>query len=170
MKKLTHFLTVLSFVCSTFSMGFSQSADLMAINELINRYAAFEDDGDMMSQASLMTPDRVWIGTVGRITDQEKNMKMQQLRIDANKKVIPDVWWFTDARDRLINFYGDGTVAVASFYWYRTSVLPTDLPPEKAELFKPLPPFVMTQVIIKENDQWKIAHTHSSPLVVPTPN
>ena len=151
-------------------MSHAQKADLMAINELINKYAAAEDDGNMSSQAELMLPDRVWIGSVGRITDQKRNMEMQQVRIDADRKSIPDVWWFTDARDRLINFYGDGSVAVASFYWYRTSVLPTDLPPEKAELFEPPPPFVMTQVLVKDGDDWKIAHTHSSPLVVPTPN
>ena len=107
MKSFTLLFAILIMSLLTSRLSYSQKADRMAINELISKYAAAEDDGDMTSQAQLMLPDRVWIGTVGRITDQSKNMEMQQARIDADKKIIPDVWWFTDARDRLINFYGD---------------------------------------------------------------
>ncbi len=151
-------------ICGSSQFSMSQEADRMAINELINKYAAAEDDGNMTSQAELMMPDRVYIGGAGRITDQDKNMQLQQVIIDVNKKAIPDVWWFTDARDRLIRFYGDGSVAVASFYWYRTAVLPTDLPADKANLFESPPPVVMTQVIVKVDGEWKISHTHRSVL------
>ena len=64
-----------------------------------------------------MSDDRVWIGDngLGRMTNQSLNMNMQQSQFDAMLKSINGIKWFTDARDRLIKFYGDGKVAVASF-------------------------------------------------------
>ena len=140
-------------------------ADTEAIHKLIDKYGETEDAGDMVTQAKLMTADRVWIGPSGsgRITNQAMNMESQQSQFDATKTFVPGVKWFTDARDRLINFYGDGKVAVASFYWYRTFVLPPDTPLEKAKLLSSPPPGVITLVLEKKGD-WKIVHTHSSSL------
>ena len=112
-----------------------------------------------------MTADRVCIGPAGsgRITNQAMNMESQQSQFDAAKTFVPGVKWFTDARDMLIKFYGDGKVAVASFYWYRTFVLPADTPLEKAKLFSSPQPIVITLVLEKKGD-WKIVYTHSSSL------
>ena len=140
-------------------------ADIEAIHKVIDKYGKTEDAGDMVAQAKLMTADRVWIGPSGsgRITDQAMNMASQQSQLDAANAFVPGVEWFTDARDRLINFYGNGKVAVASFYWYRTFVLPADTPLEKAKLLSTPPPSVITLVLEKKGD-WKIVHTHSSSL------
>jgi hypothetical protein len=74
--------------------------------------------------------------------------------------------WFTEARDRLIKLYGNGTVAVASFYFYRTRVVPGDLPPEKAQLLGgDPPPTTITHVLVKEGGTWKIAHTQVTPMI-----
>ncbi len=151
-----------------FSGGFASAqseADTEAIHKLIDKYGETEDAGDMVTQAKLMTADRVWIGPSGsgRITNQAMNMESQQSQFDAAKAFVPGVKWFTDARDRLIKSYGDGTVAVASFYWYRTFVLPPDTPLEKAKLLSSPPPGVITLVLEKKGD-WKIVHTHSSSL------
>lgn len=143
-------------------------ADTKAINDLIDKYAAFEDTGDMISQAKLMAADRVWIGAVvGRRTNQKMNMDIQQADFDEARKWAPGVKWFTDARDRLIKFYGDGSVAVASFYWYQNYVLPADMPQEKADQFGPLRPAAITLVLEKKSGNWKIVHTHTSPLGFP---
>ena len=144
------------------------NADSQAINDLIDKYSALEDSGDMMSQAKLMAADRVWIAELGgRRTNQTMNMELQQARFDEAKKSVPGVKWFTDARDRLIKFYGEGSVAVASFYWYRLFVLPADTPPEKVKLLNPVQPVTFTLVLEKKNGNWKIVHTHSSPLGYP---
>jgi hypothetical protein len=85
--------------------------------KIIDNYSKTEDDGKLLEQAKLMTDDRVWIGLngLGRMTNQSLNMNIQQFQSDAFQKSINGIKWFSDARDRLIKFYGDGKVAVASF-------------------------------------------------------
>jgi len=153
------------FLFSSSFVSAQSKADTEAIHKLIDKYGETEDAGDMVSQAKLMAADRVWIGPagLGRTTNQAMNMESQQAQFDAAKVFVPGLKWFTDARDRLIKFYGDGKVAVASFYWYRTFVLPPDTPLEKAKLFSSPQPIVITHVLEKKGD-WKIVHTHFSSL------
>ncbi len=140
--------------------------DTAAINRLIDQYGAFEDANDMAGQARLMTPDRVWIAAgAGRRTDQATNMRIQQAAYDAAKKQAPGIQAFTEDRDRLIRFYANGAVAVASFYRYTTIILPPNLPADVAKaLGAPLPPAVVTLVLEKRDGEWKIVHTHVSNL------
>ncbi len=63
---------------------------------------------------------------------------------------MPDTKWFSDARDRLIKFYVQGNVAVASFYWYRTVVLPANAPLEKAKFYQQPLPLVVILVLEKK--------------------
>jgi hypothetical protein len=144
-----------------------READLTAINRLIDQYAQTDDAGDMAAQAELMTADRVYVGSDGgRRTDQGLNMRSQQARIDELKKLAPNTRWFSEGRDRLIRFYGNGTVAVASFYFYRTRVVPGDLPPEKVRLLgADPPPVAITHVLVKEGGAWRIAHTQVTPMI-----
>ena len=143
-------------------------ADIDAIQKLIDQYGQTEDAGDMMAQAKLMMADRVWIGQAqGRQTDQAMNMRTQQAEIDAQRKQVPGVQWFTEARDRLVKFYGNGTVAVASFYWYRTAVLPSGVPKDVAANVGNVPALALTLVLAKDGGDWKIAHTHVSELGPP---
>jgi len=150
-------------------VGAQDKADMEAIHKLIDQYCKTEDAGDLVSQTKLMTADRVWIGPGGgRRTDQDMNMRMQQAGADEGKKLVPEIKWFTEAQDRLIKIYGNGTVAVASFYWYRTFVLPAITPMDVIKLFGNQPsPIAMTQVLVKERGEWKIAHTHVSLLNPP---
>jgi len=172
MKKLIILLISIAiislFLFSASFVSAQSKADSEAINNLIDKYGETEDAGDMVNQAKLMTADRVWIGPFGsgRITNQAMNMESQQSQFDAAKGFLAGVKWFTDDRDRLIKIYGDGKVAVASFYRYRTFVLPPDTPLEKAELFSPPPPSVFTLVLEKKGD-WKIVHTHVSSMNPP---
>ena len=115
-----------------------------------------------------MSDDRVWIGDNGwgRMTNQSLNMNMQQSQFDAMLKSINGIKWFTDARDRLIKFYGDGKVAVASFYWYRAFVLPPNTNSEKRNIMNKQPdPIVISLVLEKRKGNWKIVHTHTSSMV-----
>ena len=161
-------------ILSTISFGnqsdirMMEIADLAAINTLIDDYSQTEDDGTLLEQAKLMSDDRVWIGNngAGRITNQSLNMNMQQTQVDAVFKSISGIKWFTDARDRLIKFYGDGNVAVASFYWYRTFVLPPNTSFENRDIMSKQPdPVAISLVLEKKEGDWKIVHTHTSLLV-----
>ncbi len=139
----------------------AQQADVDAINSLIDRYGATEDAMDMAAQAQLMSADRVWLAQgTGRRIDQATNMKIQQAAYDQLKKSTRGIKTFTEDRDRLIKFYGDGSVAVASFYRYTTSV---------PDGFAP-PPGAGTLVLEKRNGEWKIVHTHFSNLAAPAAN
>ena len=152
--------------CFPLASHAQREADLTAVNRLIDQYGQMEDAGDMMAQAKLMTADRVWIAQAGRRTDQGMNMRLQQAQIDEAKKFAPGTKWFTEGRDRLIRFYGNGTVAVASFYWHRTRALAGDLPVEKARLVGAQPPpAVITHVLVKEGGEWKVAHTHVTTMI-----
>lgn len=140
------------------------NADVEAINAVIDKYCETESANDMNAQAALMSDDRIWIGGggQGRVTDQKKNMEMQQMNWEEGEKFLPGVKWNFDARDRIIRTYGDGSTAVASFYWYSSYVLPGDAPMEKAKLFGANEPSIITLVLEKTGDNWKIVHTHVS--------
>jgi ketosteroid isomerase-like protein len=141
--------------------------DVDAINKLIDQYGELEDKMDMNAQAKLMTPDRVWVSQGGRRTDQATNMRIQQANFDALKKQVPGVETFTEDRDRLIRFHGNGQVATASFYRYTTIVLPPNTPAEVAKDLAAPPPAAGTLVLEKRDGGWKIVHTHFSNLTAP---
>ena len=150
-------ISVLPFIASA-----QPQADVDAINQLIDRYGEFEDAMDMSGQAELMSADRVWIAQgAGRRTDQAANMKIQQAQYDQLKKTVRGIRTFTEDRDRLIKFYGDGSVAVASFYRYTTAILPANAPPDG---YATPPAAVATLVLEKRDGEWKIVHTHFSNL------
>lgn len=142
-----------------------RQADLDAINQLIDRYGSTEDAMDMTAQAQLMVADRIWIGQgAGRRTDQAANMRIQQAGMDQLRKTVPGMQTFTEDRDRLIRFYGNASVAVASFYRYTTRILPAGVSREVADGLPALLPAVVTMVLEKRDQGWKIVHTHFSSL------
>ena len=148
------------------TIGFAQRQnDTVAVNRLIDQYAALDDAMDMAGQAKLMSADRVWIGAGGgRRTDQATNMRIQQAAFDVLKKQAPGIQTFTEDRDRVIRFYANGAVAIASFYRYVTVVLPPNLPVDVAKTLSGPPPEVGTLVLEKRDGEWKIVHTHFSAL------
>lgn len=140
-----------------------RQADVDAINRLIDRYGALEDAMDMNAQAQLMTPDRVWVAQgAGRRTDQATNMRIQQAAFDALKKAAPGVQTFTEDRDRLIKFYANGAIAIASFYRYTTILFAPNTSPEVVKTFGSTPPVAVSLVLEKRDSEWKIVHTQVS--------
>lgn len=145
-----------------------RQADVDAINQLLDRYSALEDAMDMAGQAALMSADRVWVAAgFGRRVDQARNMAIQQATFDALKRQVPDIRVFTEDRDRLIKFHGNGSVAVVSFYRYQTAILPPDAPDAVVAAWASIPAAVGTLVLEKSGSEWKIVHTHFSPLGPP---
>jgi ketosteroid isomerase-like protein len=153
-----------SFILPTLASA-QRQGDVDAVNKVLDQYGELEDKMDMNGQAKLMTSDRVWVSQGGgRRTDQSTNMRIQQANFDALKKQAPGVETFTEDRDRLIKFYGNGQVAVASFYRYTTLVLPPNVPAEVAKELAAPPPAAATLVLEKRDGGWKIVHTHFSNL------
>ena len=166
MPKILAFAIAVCVPCTALAQG---SGDEAAVNRVIDQLNQLEDVFDMPAQAELMTADRIWIGQgLGRITNQAQNMQVQQAGFDVLKGAEPEYQRFTDARDRIIRFYGNGDVAVASFYWYVTVVLPTDATAEQVQAAAVFRPMTFTLVLEKQSGTWKIVHTHWSDLGVPT--
>jgi len=139
--------------------------DIEAVNQLLDRYTELEESMDMMAQAQLMSPDRVWLGAgTGRVTDQAKNMEIQAAQFENDRTAMQGLSWFVDDRDRLVKFYGGGRVAVASFYRYMTYIIPAGVPPVMAEPLAATQPMAITLVLEKSEGEWKIVHTHVSDL------
>jgi len=146
-------------------------ADVQAIHRLVDEYGRLEDAMDMAAQAQLMREDRVWLAQgAGRRTDQAANTRIQQAVFDALRATVPGIQSFTEDRDRLIKFYGNGTVAVVSFYRYQTLVLPPGTPPEITATVPPAPPTSVTLVLENRANQWRIVHAHFSDLGPPVGN
>ncbi len=145
--------------------------DVDAVNQLLDRYTELEEAMDMTAQAQLMSEDRVWVGPgSGRRTDQAKNMRLQAAQFELTRTAIPGIRWFVDDTERMVRFYGDGQVAVASFFRYTTYIIPPSAPPSMAENLAATQPLAVTLVLEKSNGEWKIVHTHISNLIPPTSN
>ena len=163
--KVLAFTVVLCVPCTALAQG---SGDLDAINRVIDQVFELEVAKDLTAQAELMSADRIYVlQGAGRRTDQAKNMQLQQAVLDQETETVPGIQWFIDARDRIIRFYGDGNVAVASFYVYSTYVLPADAPDDFDQNTPQPQPTVITWVFEKLQGQWKIVHTHISDLGPP---
>lgn len=162
------FSLVLVSLSAVTGLSAQNQRDVDAINALIDRYGQLEETMDMAAQAALMSEDRVWVGNgAGRRTDQAKNMLIQQAQFDLLKETVPGIRWLIEDRDRLIRFYGNGSVAVASFFRYSTYLIPPETPPEIAAGLGPVPPTVFTAVVERQGGEWKIVHTHVSNLAPP---
>ena len=144
------------------------SGDEAAVNQLIDRVFELEAAKDMTTQAELMSDDRLWVVEgFGRKTDQAMNMQYQQAVLDREDEILPGIQWFYEVRDRIIRFYGDGDVAVASFYLYSTFVLPAGAPTDLPGYATQSQPLVLTWIMEKQQGDWKIVHTHVSNLGPP---
>ena len=125
--------------------------DVLAV---VQKYGDLEDD--LEAQAKMMRDDRVWIAGGIRHTSEEKNMSIQT----ANRKAAEarnggKTRFITTIEGTKIAIYGD--VAVASFV-RMFNVYPHNQPPAQGA------PAWVTLVLVKENGEWGIAHTHQSPV------
>jgi ketosteroid isomerase-like protein len=123
--------------------------DIMA---LVSQYGDLEDD--LAKQSDLIRDDRVMITNI-RQTNNAKNMEIQMATRKANDTVAGGkTRWITTIESPRIAVYGD--TAVASFV--RTfTILPHNQAPINGA------PNWVTLVLVKEDGDWGIAHTHMSP-------
>ena len=169
MRRTVFAVLALSFaICWPCTALAQSSGDEAAVNQVIDRVFELEVAKDMTAQAELMADDRIRIlPQIGRMTDHAMDMQMQQAVMDLEDDIVPGIQWFYEVRDRIIRFYGDGDVAVASFYIYSTFVLPAGAPTDLPGYATQSQPFVLTWVMEKQQGDWKIVHTHGSSLNPP---
>lgn len=137
-------------------------ADVAAIEALLQEYRRTQDAGDLLGQAKLMSPNRIWINQAGeRRTDNAENMRIQQMQEDAAEKRSPGVQQITTDRDVVMHFHGDGKVAIVSFHRFAYRAFP---PGTSAEVLKNDSRSTETGTLVleKQGATWKIVHTHWS--------
>ena len=124
--------------------------DVLAI---VYQYGDLEND--LEEQAKLMRPDRVYITQGLRQTDEAKNMANQIATRKAGEAVNGGKTEFvTTIEGPLVSVHGN--VAIASFVrWWNV------YPHGQAAVLTA--PTWVTLVLIKENGDWLIKHTHQSP-------
>lgn len=125
--------------------------DVLAV---VQQYGDLEND--LEAQAALMRPDRVYITGGLRQTDEAKNMANQIAGRKAGEALNGGKTKFvTTIEGPIVNVYGD--VAVASFVrWWNV------YPHNQASAASA--PTWVSLVLIKERGEWRIKHTHQSPL------
>ena len=127
--------------------------DESEVLSVIQKWADLESD--LESQAGLIRDDRIQIAAGIRQTDQESNLKVQIMSYEAGVKAAggePNL--MVRIEDPIIRIYGD--VAIASFVRLFNFAAFGERPNPPAKAWS-------TMVLVKEQNQWKIAHFHVSP-------
>lgn len=145
------------------TLAADHQSDIDAINQLIDRYGAYQEKADAIGMSELMAKDRTVLSRHfgGRRIDNVRNMKIQQEQLNVMKKEVPGMQEFIEDQDRLIRFYGDGKVAVVSFFRFYTRVFPAGTSADLMQKYAADAPLSMTLVLEKRGAQWIIVHTHA---------
>lgn len=152
--RLTPF-AILSFFVSTIIFPSAVFADDESdVLEIVHQYGDLEND--LEAQAELMAADRIYITGGVRQTDEAKNMRNQIAGRRANEALNGGKTEFvTTIENPIVSIHGD--TAIASFVrWW--NVYPHDGAPNMS------PPTWVSLVLLKENGEWLIKHTHQSPV------
>ena len=137
----TFLLSMLSF------LSFSSEKEVL---DIIYKWAALESDLD--AQSELIRDDRVMI-TSKRWPNQADNLMVQKERRAANLSRDPDLKIIATISSPEVRIYGE--VAIADF------VRRYDFIPGMGEMSPPNFTYI-TLVLVEEDGNWKIAHTHNS--------
>ena len=135
------FLSSLSF------LSFSSEQEVL---DTIYKWSALESDLD--AQSELIRDDRVMI-TSKRWPNQKENLMIQKERRAANLSRDPDSTLISTISSPIVRIYGE--VAIADF------VRRTDFIPSMGDMSPPTFTYI-TLVLVEENGEWGIAHTHNS--------
>ena len=132
------------------------AGDREDIMDVIETYRTTEISGDLASQATLMTKNRLRIAglRMGGEGNQKFNMERQQFGLDRRRQRNPDFKMMITYIDPIVRIYDNA--AVVSFLQRRSGRNPD------FELT-----FYTTLVLVKNDGSWKIDVTHQSPLKIP---
>jgi ketosteroid isomerase-like protein len=129
------------------------------IRALLDEYVRTEND--LESQAKMMTDDRTYIIGGARFTDNVANMKGQIAGQNLGRELDPDGMMIVTIEDPIIRINGD--TAITTFYRHWTFIPGADA--VRAGHAGNSPPSQVTTVIFERiGRDWKIVHTHISPM------
>lgn len=130
------------------------------VRAVVDEYLATE--GDLANQAKLMTDDRSFIAGGFRQTNNVNNMKNQTAAAMRNKELDPDTQLSVTGEDIIVRVIGDDA-AVASFYRFWTVLASAESIRAGRNPQGP-PNDAVTLVLAKTGGNWKIVHTHQTPI------
>ena len=126
--------------------------DVSDVLKVVQQYGDLEND--LAAQAKLMHPDRIYISGGIRQTDEAKNMANQITGRWAGESLNGGKTNFvTMIEDPVVSIQGQTAVASFLRWWH---VYPHNQSSEMS------PPTWVTLVLVKEQSQWLITHTHIS--------
>ena len=146
---------LLTIIAGVLFAPIAMADDHDSVLAFIKQYGELE--GDLAAQAELMSDDRVFINGPVRQTDNARNMATQMAGREASERVNGGPTRFiTSIEGPIVKVYGD--VAVASFVrWFNT--YPHNQPANPPGNLQ-----WVTLVMVKDGRDWKITHTHQSPI------
>lgn len=147
-------------LAAAFTAPVAMAADVDDVRAVVNQYLATE--GDLEKQARLMTDDRSFIAGGFRQTDNVANMRNQMAAAARNRELDPGLRLNVRGEDIMIRMLGDRG-AVASFYRFWT-VLPSAEAVRQGRNPQGPPNDAVTLVLAKMGNDWKIVHTHQTPI------
>lgn len=148
------------FVAVAFISPTAIADDLDDVRAIVNQY--LETESDLERQAGLMTDDRTFIAGGFRQTDNVTNMRNQIAFEKRAQELDPDARLSVTGEDIIIRMIGD-EAAVASFYRFWTVLVSADSIRAGRNPQGP-PNDAVTLVLAKVGNDWKIVHTHQSPV------
>ena len=163
MKKITirHLGGVVSVLLAAALVSPIASAnDADDVRAVVDEYLATE--GDLAKQARLMSDDRSFIAGGFRQTDNVTNMRNQLAAAERNRELDPDTRLSVTGEDGLIRVIGNDA-AVASFYRFWTVLASAESVRAGRNPQGP-PNDAVTLVLSKMGGDWKIVHTHQTPI------
>jgi hypothetical protein len=149
-----------AFLAAALASPIASADDADDVRAVVDEYLATE--GDLANQAGLMSDDRSFIAGGFRQTDNVNNMKNQVAAAKRNNELDPKTRLSVTGEDVIIRVIGDDA-AVASFYRFWTVLASADSIREGRNPQGP-PNDAVTLVLEKMGRDWKIVHTHQSPI------
>lgn len=148
-RKLRLLTTVLFVSLIPLAAVADEADDVLAV---VHKWAELEND--LEAQAAFVTDDRIQVFEMWRRADQEQNFRVQLAKRAAIRKLDPDWDVIVTIEAPIVRVYGDDAAVVSFKRMYE--VIPGNAAP------RPMYQTYISMMLIKERDEWKIAHMHGS--------
>jgi hypothetical protein len=162
MNRITirHIAVVASVFLAALAAPIASADDADDVRVVVDAYLATE--GNLQNQAKLMSDDRSFIAGGFRQTDNVTNMKNQVAAAKRNQEIDPGTRLSVTGEDIIVRLIGDDA-AVASFYRFWTVLASAESVRAGRNPQGP-PNDAVTLVLAKMGGDWKIVHTHQTPV------
>ena len=149
-----------AFLAAALASPIASADDADDVRAVVDEYLATE--GDLAKQARLMSDDRSFIAGGFRQTDNVSNMKNQMAAAERNQELDPGTRLSVRGEDIIVRVIGDDA-AVASLYRFWTVLASAESVRAGRNPQGP-PNDAVTLVFEKMGRDWKIVHTHQTPI------